>query len=361
MSRTLRLGVFVFCALLILAAGIFMIGSHRFLFSSTYRLQAEFPTASGLGEGAEVRVGGIHEGTVASIRLPADSNQKVTVFMDMQKSTRQVIKRDSVASVQTEGLIGNKFVSISFGSKDSPMVNDGDTIEGAPPLDISDLLRKANDILDNAGTATKNMTEITQNLVSVTGKVNEGKGTLGALINDRQMYEQTKAGIASFQDNMEALKGNFFLRGFFSRRGYKNTADLTTHEIASLPQSPSPLKVFSYDTKQIFGKPDSAKLKNDKTLNDAGQFLEQNKFALAVVVDYSPSTGDNDKDLMLSRARAMLVREYLVKKFKFDATRVKTKGLGKQAAAEAGKAAKLEVVVYPEGVTLPRTKSTSGK
>ena len=359
MNRAYRLGVFIFGTLLILAIGIFLIGNENLLFSSTYRLKAVFPNVGGLESGAEVRVGGIHKGTVRQIHLPARPDEKMTVMMDLEKSTRDIIKKDSVASIQTEGLLGSKFVEISFGSADAPKVNDGDTVSGEPPLDISDLLDKANQILDSTKETMNNMTTTTENFKDVSSKINQGKGTVGALINDKQIYEQlnattaqAKAGATSFQENMEALKHNFFLRGFFNRRGYKDSTELTKHEIAYLPEGPL-MKKFVYDPKQIFGKPDSAKLKNEKALNEAGRYLEQEKFGLAVVATFSGAKGDTEKNLVLTQARAMAVRDYLVNNFKMDDTRFKTMGLGKNGPVGAGDDGEVEIIVYPVGARIP--------
>src|SRR5436189_6460290 len=103
MSRAFRLGVFIVIALLIFAAGVFWIGNKQFLFHSTYRLQAEFQNVAGLNGGAEVRVGGIHEGTVRQIQLPMRPNEKVRVLMDMAGADRRGVKDCSVASIRARG------------------------------------------------------------------------------------------------------------------------------------------------------------------------------------------------------------------------------------------------------------------
>src|SRR6266478_1045689 len=182
MSRTLRLGLFIVTALLIFAAGIFWIGHQRLLFSSTYRLNADFQNVAGLNSGAEVRVAGIHEGTVSRIDLPKHPNEKVRVVMDLQKGTREVIKKDSVAAIKSEGLVGDKYVEISFGSNEPPKVNDGDTIQTEPPLEIADLVKKTNVILDSAKGAMDRFGETAENLQSISSKINRGAGTIGALI-----------------------------------------------------------------------------------------------------------------------------------------------------------------------------------
>jgi phospholipid/cholesterol/gamma-HCH transport system substrate-binding protein len=112
MSRVARLGVFIVGALVVLATGVFIIGSKEYLFRSTYQLKAQFDDVAGLSEGADVQVGGVHSGTVHSILLPHKPSEKVTVIMDMDRSTREIIKQDSVASIETEGLLGNQFVAI---------------------------------------------------------------------------------------------------------------------------------------------------------------------------------------------------------------------------------------------------------
>src|SRR5207302_501470 len=109
------------------------------------------------------------------------------------------------------------------------------------------------------------------NLKSVTSKIDQGKGTVGALINDRTIYQHVNEGATAFQEDMEALKHNFFTRGFFKKRGYEDSTELTRYEIPALPSSP-PSKRFTYDATKIFDKPDTAKLKNPKALNEAGKF-----------------------------------------------------------------------------------------
>ena len=353
MSRTARLGIFIVAALMILSAGVFLIGSHQMLFSPTYRLQASFGTVAGLGGGAEVRIGGIHEGTVKQIRLPTRPDEKVTVMMDLARSTRGVIKKDSVASIQTEGLLGNKYVEISFGSNDAPVVHDGDTIEGEPPLDISDVIRKTNEILDTTKVAMGNVGEVTDNLKAISSKINRGEGTVGALINDKKIYEevaastaQAKAGTAAFRDDMEALKQNWFLRGFFKKRGYTDSAELTKNAVAHLPEGPY-IKKFSYDAGKLFARPDGAQLKNGKALDEAGKFLEGDAAGWAVVAARTGMNGDSEKDLELTQAWAAVVRDYLVKNFKMDDNRLKTIGLGKQRETDSGKSGGVEIIVYP--------------
>jgi phospholipid/cholesterol/gamma-HCH transport system substrate-binding protein len=344
MSRALRLGIFILAALLIFGAGIFWIGNSQFRFTSTYRLNADFKTVAGLENGAPVRVGGVHEGTVHQIILPSRPDQKVRIVMDMKGGTRGVIKKDSVASVRTEGLVGDQYVEISFGSPEAPAVKNGDTIGAEPPLEISDLIKKTNGILESTQEAMQNVNQLTGNLSSISAKVNSGKGSVGALLNSQAVYQHVNQAAANLQDDTEALKHNFLLRGFFKKRGYEDTDELKKNAIPELPAA-APSQSFTYRAAKLFDKPDSGKLKDAKMLDEAGRYLEHNSFGLAVVACFADMKGDTDRQGQLTAARAAVVRQYLVEHFKLgDTTRIKTIGEGKATDAPDGGA--VEVLVY---------------
>jgi outer membrane protein OmpA-like peptidoglycan-associated protein len=235
---------------------------------------------------------------------------------------------------------------------------------------MADLLKKTSDILDSSQQAIQNTTRATSHLDSISAKIDSGQGTAGALVNDKQLYtnlEQTtismrdtmvqaQTGVTDFQENMEALKHNFFLRGYFKKRGYEDSAELAQNEIERLPQSTT-IKEFTYSAKQLFDKQDSAKLKNQKSLNAGGEFLANSQFGFAVIVASAGMEGDTQKDLVLTEARAMVVREYLVENFGFDDSQLKTLGVGKQADAgsDAGWGT-VQILIYPEGTEVPPNK-----
>jgi phospholipid/cholesterol/gamma-HCH transport system substrate-binding protein len=339
MSPAFRLGLFIIVALLILSGAVFWIGSKQFLFSSTYTLNAEFDNAAGLTDGAEVRIGGIPQGTIKRKDLPATPEGKVRIVMSLKDATREVIRKDSVATIKSEGLVGDKFIEIAFGSSGSPKVQEGDTIRTEPPVEIGDLIQKANEMLGSASQAT-------EHLESISAKINRGAGTLGALVNDRKMYQEAVAGVTAFKEDMDALKRNFLLRGFFKNRGYEDSSDLTKDLIQRLPAKPLAER-FTYDGKKLFDKPDNAKLENTKALGGVGNFLETNPYGLVVVAASTDQKGDSDKDRTLTQARAKVVRDYLVQNFKVDDKRVKTIGLGK--SGDAGEAGRIDILIYPAG------------
>ena len=367
MSRVARLGAFILITLAVLAAGVFIIGSKMYLFRSTYQLKAQFDNVAGLAEGADVQVGGVHSGTVTAIELPHRPGEKITVIMYLDKSTHEIIKADSLASIQTAGILGNQYMAISFGSAGQAEVANGEIIQSVPPLQMSDLFKKTSGILDSSQQTINNATLATAHLNSVSAKIDSGQGTVGALVNDRQLYsnlEQTtstlhetmlkaQTGVTAFQENMEALKHNFFLKGYFNKRGYEDSAEIGLNSISGLPRG-APVKSFTFTAKQLFDGRDSAKLKDQKSLDAAGEFLAQNQFGVAVVVASTGIEGDTQKDLVLTEARAMVVREYLAGNFRFNNDLLKTLGMGKQGApnldADWGS---IQILIFPAGTEIP--------
>lgn len=366
MSRAARLGAFIVTALIILISGIFIIGGRQYLFTSTYRLSTQFTSVVGLESGADVRVGGVHSGSVRSVELPKTPTDKITVWMDLDRSTHNIIKQDSIATLETEGLLGSEFVAISFGSVTGAEVVDGGSVASVAPLGMSDLMKKADGILGSSQAAMLDITHTTANLRSISTKIDGGQGSVGALINDRSLYAhldettrnlrdtvtKAQAGANDFQENMAALKKNFLFRGFYRDCGYEDSASLAKNEIASLPVA-EPLKTFTYEPQSLFDKVDTAKPKNQKSLRAAGQFLADNEFGVAVVMVSTSMAGDTEKDLILTQARAFVVRDYLVNNFGFDDTELKTFGVGKQDGTPGAGWGTVAIIVYPPGTEVP--------
>ena len=374
MSRAARLGGFIVLTLAILAAGVFIIGSKHYLFSSTYQLRAQFDNVAGLASGADVQVGGVHSGTVLRIELPHVPTDKVTVVMELTDATHEIVKQDSVASIETEGVLGNQYLAVSFGSKGVPDVRDGETIASLPPLEVTDLFKKASSILDSGKLALVNTTEATAHLNSLSAKIDAGTGTVGALVNDKQLYNNltdstaglkstvaaAQIGVTSFQENMEAMKHNFLLSGFFKKRGYEDSATLTENAVDALPAE-MPVKTFTYTAGQLFASGETVKIKNEKALNEAGQFLATAPFGLAVIHVSAGMAGDSEKELVLTQAQAVEIRDSLVKNFGFDDRQLKTLGVGKAAGSSAliG-AGQIQILVYAMGTTAPTEKAPAG-
>jgi phospholipid/cholesterol/gamma-HCH transport system substrate-binding protein len=225
MTRTMRLGAFILVAVLLFGTAVFLIGERQFLFERTYRLRVSFDTVAGLDDGSVVRLGGVRVGTVDKIELPRRPGERITVVLKLARETREVVRKDSVATVETEGLLGAKYMALSFGSGESPAVGDGDTIASLPPLEYGDLAKKVNDIMDTAKTTLGNLEATTTDLRSITAAIQGGQGTVGALVKDRKLYQDLSATVADARrtaaearTGVEALKHHWLLRSFFKDR-----------------------------------------------------------------------------------------------------------------------------------------------
>jgi len=116
-----------------------------------------------------------------------------------------------VAAIRSEGLVGDKYVEITFGSDSAPQVNNGDLIQGEPPLEYSDLMKITNGLLDSAGSAMQNIGSTAEDLKSISSKINQGTGTMGALVNDKSMYQRINAGAAAKRSIFAVMVGFLLL------------------------------------------------------------------------------------------------------------------------------------------------------
>jgi phospholipid/cholesterol/gamma-HCH transport system substrate-binding protein len=145
----------------------------------------------------------------------------VRIDMVIQNDVRKFIKKDSKAVIGSEGLMGNKLVNILPGSPGSEIVENGDVIVSARPIDI-------NQILTSLQRTGENIEHITTDLAEVMHKVSHGQGTVGKILTD-SMFAETihksllniERGTAGFSENMEALKHNFLLRRYFKKKEEK--------------------------------------------------------------------------------------------------------------------------------------------
>jgi phospholipid/cholesterol/gamma-HCH transport system substrate-binding protein len=176
-----RLGIFTFIGTVLLIIGIFVIGSKHLLFREAFELKAYFQTVEGLRIGAPVRLTGIDVGAVKSIEFLADTVSKIIVTMRINSDVQQFIKKDSKASIETEGLVGNKVLIISGGSAQVPHVENGDFISVKMPMSYAEIIEETQGILSY-------IKEITKEFSTILVKVNEGEGTIGQLINDKRLY-----------------------------------------------------------------------------------------------------------------------------------------------------------------------------
>ena len=139
-TRLAIVGAFVIGGVLLFAVGLFLIGNRRMLFSDNFEVYAEFAGISGLQNGAKVRVAGMDAGEVEEIHVPLGPSGRFRVKMRVEENLHPLLRLDSVASIQTDGLVGNKFVQIEAGTDRSQVVPDKGTVQSREPFDLADLL-----------------------------------------------------------------------------------------------------------------------------------------------------------------------------------------------------------------------------
>jgi phospholipid/cholesterol/gamma-HCH transport system substrate-binding protein len=243
-SQNIRLGIFVVAGILILILGLYFIGENRNLFGKTIRLYASFQNVNGLQTGNNVRYAGIDVGTVKKIEILNDTMIKVS--MDIGEKLKGVIRKNSITSIGTDGLMGNTLLNIDPGTSASPLVNDGDELESLHPVNTDAMLRtlqytnsniatiSANlkfitdniyksrgtlyaalmdsTLADHFGRALDNIELVSQNLVkttndfsSIASDLKEGKGFMGTLIKDTVMTQQLQQSVAEIKSSSERI------------------------------------------------------------------------------------------------------------------------------------------------------------
>jgi phospholipid/cholesterol/gamma-HCH transport system substrate-binding protein len=422
-AKTALVGAFVIGGLLLFAVGLFMIGDRRMLFGHTFRVHAEFASIAGLDNGALVRVAGIQAGEVEMIQVPNAPSARFRVRVRLRGDVRQLIRLDSVATIQNDGLVGNKFVQIEPGTDGSPLVAEGGTIQSREPFDIADLLQQMSDTIANvngtiaavqadlgealraisstaktaegvmsdvgrdARTILASTNSVADNFEAIVAGVKAGKGTIGQLLTDdalfkraneiaaeaeramanvRQATEEARGALADLRgtdgpvtglsrdlqrtleaardamtdlaENTEALKRSFFFRGYFTRRGYFDLDDVSVEAyrkgVLAGPDR-RPLKIwlhadllFERDAGGRERLSDGGRARIDSAMST---FVKYPASSLFVIEGYAQRPTANER-FLVSRARAEVVKDYILGKFGWNPSSTTIMPMGDEAA-----------------------------
>ena len=213
---TWKLGMFVTIGLLLFILAIYFIGKQKNLFGSTFNITSQFKTVSGLEVGNNVRFSGINIGTIEEIKLVNDSS--VVVSMVIKDEVREFIKTDARASIGSDGLMGDKVLTISPGVKSTKPVENNGKIASVNGIEMNDIMKSVKKSVDNAGV-------ITEELAIFSHSMNNGNGALARLVRDDKMANSVsntlnnlESGTKGFSENMEAAKSNFLFKGYFKKK-----------------------------------------------------------------------------------------------------------------------------------------------
>lgn len=243
---TWKLGMFVIIGLVLFIGTIYFVGKQKNLFGNTFHLKAQFKTVSGLKEGNNVRFSGINIGTVHGIELITDTS--VMVDLVIKKDVQKFLKKDAVASIGSDGLMGDKVLTITPGNGNAETVGNNTLIGSKSAVEMADIMNSLKTSVDNAGIITGQLAEVSykinngngalSKLISDDGFSNSLKGTLTNLqtstdqfarfttnLNDGALSSKLDSTMSNLQsgtkglsDNMDAVKNSFLLRGYFKKQ-----------------------------------------------------------------------------------------------------------------------------------------------
>jgi phospholipid/cholesterol/gamma-HCH transport system substrate-binding protein len=252
-----KLGMFVIIGLVLFVTTIYFVGKQKNLFGSTFELNSKFNSVNGLEVGNNVRFSGINIGTVEEIEFLTDTS--VVIKLVIKEEVRKYIKKDAIASISSDGLMGDKVLTISSGKNSNVIVEDNDNIASKQAIEMDDLMVSVKKSVDNAGIITAQLAQFSysmnngngalsklvsdeefgnsiKNMVSnlenssnefkkFTIKMNDGKGALSKLVSDEKMgrmidstLTNVKTGTEGLNEVIEAAKHNFLLRGYFNKK-----------------------------------------------------------------------------------------------------------------------------------------------
>ncbi|MFN5168298.1 MAG: MlaD family protein [Cyclobacteriaceae bacterium] len=189
-QRTARLGFLVILGAVIFTATAYLIGQKQDMFRQTFVISVVFNNVNGLQQGNNVRFSGINVGTVLSVTIQSDS--VIEVMMRIRESVRPFIKKDAVASIGSDGLMGNMLINISPGSPTATPVQDKDRLRSYSRI-------KTDDILETLNMTNENAAMLTHNLLEVTQQIKHGNGTLTYLLYDSVMRKDLTQSIRNLK------------------------------------------------------------------------------------------------------------------------------------------------------------------
>jgi phospholipid/cholesterol/gamma-HCH transport system substrate-binding protein len=212
----IRLGLFIAGGLALFVIAIFFIGKQKNLFNPVFKLTTTFYNVSGLQVGNIVRFSGINVGTVDKIKIINDSTVRVDMWV--KKDVQRFIKTDCEAGIGSSGLIGDRVLIITQSGTDAPVVKDGQQISSREPTETDAIMASLRVTAYNAEI-------VSEQLATIMMKVNSGQGTIGRLIQDTAIAENLsetmlniKRSSKGLNENMEAAKHNFLLKGYFNKK-----------------------------------------------------------------------------------------------------------------------------------------------
>ncbi len=215
-GNRIRLGIFVSIAIALFIFVIYFIGNRQNLFTKTFHVSGIFKDLGGLQVGNNVRFTGMNVGTINDVEIISDSTVKVD--MVIKKHVQKFMREDAVATIGSEGLMGNKVINLLAGTPGKPTIKDGGSVKTIAAVSMDAIMK-------NLEITTVNASLITNDIAALTYNIRTGRGAIGKFFMDTtfaksvdQTIVNAKNAAGGFSQNMEALKSNFLLRGYYKKK-----------------------------------------------------------------------------------------------------------------------------------------------
>ena len=255
-ARNIKVGIVVVLGTILIIYGLYVIGNKQHIFGSTFRISTQFYDVNGLMAGNNVRLAGIDVGTVESVEITSDST--VNVVMMIENRVKKFIKKNAIAGIGTDGLMGNKLVNINSSGIKADYIQEGDVLKSIQPFESDEMLRTLN-------TTNENMKYVTTDLKMITQKINSSK-TLWSLLMDTVWAENVKSTIvnikltshrsavitgdlSSIVKNVQAGKGS--IGSLITDSGVSEKLD---HTMIEIQQITNKMAVITGDLSSVTGK-----------------------------------------------------------------------------------------------------------
>jgi phospholipid/cholesterol/gamma-HCH transport system substrate-binding protein len=178
-GRMLRVGVFVLVGLGVFLGMVYALGARARLFEPRFTVSAEFTEVGGLVEGATVRLAGVQIGRVSGVTLPGEPGGKVRVDMTIARRFGDRVRKDSVARIETQGLLGDRIIEITVGSAAAPPVGPNEVLASRDPFDLNRVMGESAQVVKSIGTLADSLRETAQTL-NQSGLIRETTATVQA-------------------------------------------------------------------------------------------------------------------------------------------------------------------------------------
>ena len=432
-------GVFVLSAVLLFSVGLFLIGNRQKAFVHHVDFFTRLNDVNGISPGSKVRVSGFEAGQVTGLDLPDLPSDKFRLRLHVDSKLHRLIRDDSFVTVESDGLVGDKFLMIHEGTDQAPEAASGTTLPSKEPIELAAVIEKATGVMDQANATIGDIrTKVDGTLDAITTTVNDtngivtgirsGKGTVGMLLNDQQTATAAKNAVGNVQqaaanlnqvtvqakqvmadlqsrdlfgkaeatlnntkdasrhlsraseqvsltltdalgpdrsgenagqniretlsnvtlatanmaDDTEALKHEFFFRGFFKKRGYYSLKELTPDQYRSNSYFNSQKNRRAWlNAADAFGKDSNGnEVLSAEGKQEIDQVIDTTKDSVIdqpIIVEGYSNQASAATEMATAWSRSLIIAHYLEKRFHLSAKNIGVIPLNATAPPSSGK------------------------